>query len=729
MFSKKKEIVKKEIVNSNEINTNREQYINPEIQNEEINQEDNQLIIYNDGNKNTSYRYYRKEIYINDDNNNQTNATNLKKKIYKRVKTDLFKPHTQKAHLSYYIYREGNSLNNKKYTEELLKYNNRYNIKNPIKERSKKLKRNNSNIIPNFNNRYLNENPKNLNSSNRIGNYTVNDYYKNNNYIDMNKTNEEEMNYINKTNYMFYPRNDLDSNPNVEFIENENPMYIQVNRNKGGNIHLNFKKRQNDFLNKRENIFKDNEKYKQSSERNGRISYIYDYSQEDNKNSYYVESPTFNRYMSIYPLKKKKKRKTKAEMLTIFNKNNKSSISKSDKLKKKIEDSWRNFEKIREIEKKIKDYFNMNGLNIENRELYDQSATMIQSAFRAYFSRVKLYKKLNLFINIRQAIDLLKKIILPRKANYWENFLKGILNYLSFITKTIHTNNNNDKIFINEIAFKKKIPNSYRKKTPIRKAKNQNDSLLPQSCVSLNYFSQKKEYIKIINLNGDKNLEEKWNKILSENDELKKKYDNLKNEYEKILNNGDINNKIIKDTQESVELKIGDVVNLPLNNNTQDQKNKDLLKITKLKYLVKNLLLKKEQYLIKYFMKFYYKSMYLKKIHDKIETSQNNMITYSNINNTNDINIINNEYSFSEIKDDTLKLKKLKNLVVNKDKNINNLINNKFIIYYFKGLIEKIKNGDIQNNNENNIKDENGNNDKIEDKVENKEQVEDKSKN
>ena len=109
MFSKKKEIVKKEIVNSNEINTNREQYINPEIQNEEINQEDSQLIIYNDGNKNTSYRYYRKEIYINDDNNNQTNATNLKKKIYKRVKTDLFKPHTQKAHLSYCIYREGNS--------------------------------------------------------------------------------------------------------------------------------------------------------------------------------------------------------------------------------------------------------------------------------------------------------------------------------------------------------------------------------------------------------------------------------------------------------------------------------------------------------------------------------------------------------------------------------------------------------------------------------------------
>jgi len=70
----------------------------------------------------------------------------------------------------------------------------------------------------------------------------------------------------------------------------------------------------------------------------------------------------------------------------------------------------------------------------------------------------------------------------------------------------------------------------------------------------------------------------------------------------------------------------------------------------------------------------------------------------------------------------------LKNLVVNKDKNIKNLIHNKFIIYYFKGLIEKIKNGDIQNNNENNIKDENGNNDKIEDKIENKEQVEDKSK-
>ena len=89
----------------------------------------------------------------------------------------------------------------------------------------------------------------------------------------------------------------------------------------------------------------------------------------------------------------------------------------SDKLKKEVEDSKKKFEKIREIEREIKNYFNLNGLDILNRELYDQSATMIQATFRAYFSRKKLYEELNLYINIKNVIDILKDIFKPCKKD------------------------------------------------------------------------------------------------------------------------------------------------------------------------------------------------------------------------------------------------------------------------------------------------------------------------
>ena len=56
-------------------------------------------------------------------------------------------------------------------------------------------------------------------------------------------------------------------------------------------------------------------------------------------------------------------------------------------------------------------------------------------------------------------------------------------------------------------------------------------------------------------------MEEKYNIILAENNELKKNYEILKNKYEKLLalsvdsgNKNTINRDIINDTQKSVEL-------------------------------------------------------------------------------------------------------------------------------------------------------------------------------
>ena len=69
-------------------------------------------------------------------------------------------------------------------------------------------------------------------------------------------------------------------------------------------------------------------------------------------------------------------------------------------------------------------------------------------------------------------IEKLKKIFIPRKSDYWKNFLKGTLSYLSYINN-LNINNansanliniNNDKSVFPDEKPSKKIPNSYRKK-------------------------------------------------------------------------------------------------------------------------------------------------------------------------------------------------------------------------------------------------------------------------
>ena len=269
--------------------------------------------------------------------------------------------------------------------------------------------------------------------------------------------------------------------------------------------------------------------------------------------------------MSAYPLRIKKTKKAKGDHVTFKNSN----ISLNDRIKKKIEESRLKFEKIRQIEKKIKDYFIKNGLKIEDRELYDQSATTIQSVFRGHLSRMEFIKELK-FLDTSIGIDIIRNIFMARKIKYWENFLKGILNYLSFLIN--HNNNNNqdnmnnnnssnEVIDLQDKNMKKKISNSHKKKGVKKKnqAINYINEIMPQQCISFNYI--KKINKESIEINGDKSLKEKYNKILAENDELKKNFEILKSKYEKLLaqsiDNGNkdiIKRDIINDTQKSFEL-------------------------------------------------------------------------------------------------------------------------------------------------------------------------------
>jgi hypothetical protein len=267
--------------------------------------------------------------------------------------------------------------------------------------------------------------------------------------------------------------------------------------------------------------------------------------------------------MSAYPLRIKKTKKAKGNHVTFKNSN----ISLNDRIKKKIEESRLKFEKIRQIEKRVKDYFIENGLKFEDRELYDQSATTIQSVFRGHLSRMEFLKELK-FLDTSIGIDIIRSIFMTRKVKYWDNFLKGILNYLSFIISHNNLGNMNDNYSSNEVfglhekKMNKKISgNSYKKKAVKKKNQNINyiNEIIPQQCISFNYI--KKINKTSIGLSGDKSLEEKYNIILAENDELKKNYEILKNKYEKLLaqsfdngNKDNIKGDIINVTQKSVEL-------------------------------------------------------------------------------------------------------------------------------------------------------------------------------
>ena len=676
MYSKK---INKEIIYPNENNINIEEQINPSFQKEEYNQETDLLVINNEEEPKTNYRYYQKEFYINDDNS-QKIINNLKKRTYGNILYEPYKPKNRRVQISNYIYhteRPGSMNNNLRY-----KSNSKYSIKNPVKEKSKnKLNKNNS---ENKNACNINKNKKNRNLR------LLSDGINNTEIFDYNYDNEEEMININNTNYNFWPGN-ININ-NTEYSDNY-PIKINLNR-KGGNIDLNPKKKQYILYNKRNNTFNNY----QPSPRESHISYIYDYSQDKIKNLYNEDSQKFINVDKTYFFRPKLKKKNKADFITFNNKNPKYS---DEKLKKKIEKRRLELERIIEIEKKIKNYFNLNGLNIENRELYDQSATMIQSAFRGYYLRMTLYAKINLFVNMKCYLDILKKIFTSKKKNYWDIFLKGIFNYISFI---INNQKSSNIIMNKELTgkkFSKKIPNSYRKKAGIKNNKDKNKILIPQSCVSVTINkgdSINKEASYDMNLGLEKNsLEEKLNKILLENEELKNANEKLQNMLNtKINNNLTNNNNIVKNTQESVELKLDKDLNLPSLNNKE---NNDKLKKNKLKYILSNKIYALKGILQKNFLKFYYISMSMKNA-GKIPMVYTKNIVKNTPNNG-------NEYSFRDKKNDknnNKRIKKLKNILLKNDLKIKNSVYNKFIVFYFKGLISQ-----LQNNNDNN--NENKNND------------------
>ena len=649
------EIIKKEeIIKEIQFEEPLENKIQKEKENEKISKNENKNVEVNNNNGN-----YYEEIYIVENKTKKFHNKRNQQPIYNKLRTESSR--NPKINISNYIYKSGKIFpGNKNVTSNLNNYvmnSEKYSIKNPIKEKSKnKLKRNKINETDINNNYNINTNE----------NSNLDDYGNNN---------------INNTNYLYYIYRRDNEIDNIYDNENENDeinvIIAKPKSTKNNKLDLQKQPKKKEIISFDSFNKLQDKKFKyvpNTTKAEGRITYICDYSQENNKDSYYIESPNkYDRHISIYPVQPKlKKRKIKDKK-----------YNKGDKLKKEIEDSKKKFEKIREIEREIKNYFNLNGLDILNRELYDQSATMIQATFRAYLLRIKLYEKLNLYIDIKNATDILKNIFVPRKIIYWENFVNSILEYISSLNTNININLNNNienedenevnlnsekyqylndefnEVDNSKIRYVKKIPTSFKQK-PKNKLIN-NNCLIEQSCISF-YFN---------NINfKDAFLKQ----IMKENEELKKQNEELRN------------NNIIKDTQESMELKLNEELK-EISNNNQD------IKIIKFNYVLKLLDLKYKELLYKYFYKLV-----------------NNAILSKYASNLNS----NKEQEKNKI---------IKRLILHKDKNLRKIKDKIFHAFYFRGIINKFnekKNDDtnnIQTNEKETEKEKVEENNKLEEKI------------
>ena len=241
-------------------------------------------------------------------------------------------------------------------------------------------------------------------------------------------------------------KNDIEDNFNTPNLNNNTSIIVDYNTHneskKRINLNRSFEKSINlsryyentfSFNKKKEKTKKNKLLYQTSSNASKGVSIIMDYSNYDKRDNIFIKSPID---MNKFTLNSSNDRNAKSPMCTYcctnFNettitskrkKNNaKTPNKKGDNIQKQLEIRKKKFEKMREIEKNIKNYFLVNGISLKNRELYHQSAIMIQSTFRSYLLRKNLFKKLNNSVGMRLIFDLLAKFINPKLIDYFEYF-------------------------------------------------------------------------------------------------------------------------------------------------------------------------------------------------------------------------------------------------------------------------------------------------------------------
>jgi hypothetical protein len=212
-----------------------------------------------------------------------------------------------------------------------------------------------------------------------------------------------------------------------------------------------------------------------------------------------------------------------------------------------------------------------NGISLKNRELYHQSAIMIQSTFRAYLSRNNLYKELNMFVGIRLIFNLLNKIITMKSMQYYAVFFDNIKKYSKkkpIQNKLVFMRNEDYQYHIKNNSTIAKKSNILKKKY-IREKSFSND-LKIELASYFNIFNKKNrtqnkninmdsKYIKINrnqNLillnekisNEKKHLEEEMKKLKMENQKLQKENDKYKSRENQLSESNSLHSKKMSQT-------------------------------------------------------------------------------------------------------------------------------------------------------------------------------------
>ena len=104
------------------------------------------------------------------------------------------------------------------------------------------------------------------------------------------------------------------------------------------------------------------------------------------------------------------KNKNKKEELN--NKAKRISTNKKNSVYKNI-DITINKKPVKEL-----DYFKRNNIPRSQRGKYTNAAILIQTIFRGFLIKIKLYNNINLYVCYKKGVDILEKIFLKRKKKF-----------------------------------------------------------------------------------------------------------------------------------------------------------------------------------------------------------------------------------------------------------------------------------------------------------------------
>ena len=229
---------------------------------------------------------------------------------------------------------------------------------------------------------------------------------------------------------------DIDNSEYSENNDNENLFYENIegiiNNNKSTRIKYNHLKRnincylppnKNQIKKKSQNIITKaiSHEVNFSNEKNLKMRPIKKNMHNCGNNTTTTNNTYNNNIYYINPINVKNKLKEKNTLATSI-KSKKSNNNKKNYIYKSVDIT------LQKRRNKEKDYFKINNIDKSKKDSYIKAAILIQSVFRGYLVKIKLYNNVNLYVCCKRGIDTLEEILLQWKNEYWKIFKNNITN-------------------------------------------------------------------------------------------------------------------------------------------------------------------------------------------------------------------------------------------------------------------------------------------------------------